>query len=234
MTREAAMEPEIAKRSKLRPAAKVAGEKLLEGVLGFGQAMQALEVDMTAIIGLREEYKARGLKLSSTAVYVKALEVALREHPEMNSRLEGGELVQYRDCNAGIAVDTPKGLYVVVLREVQNKPLDAINEGVAELLERTRNGKLTLDDFKGGTFTISNMAMLDVDFFTSLVNNFETAIYGFGRTQKKPVVDENDQIVIRPMSYVMININHTATTGVPANKMLKTLAGILENPGKFF
>lgn len=228
------MELEIAKRTKLRGAAKFAGEKLLEGALGFGQAMQALEVDMTAIGELREEYKGRGLKLSSTAVYVKAVAMAMREHPEMNSRLEGEELVQYKNCNAGIAVDTPKGLYVVVLRDVQDKSLDAVNEGVGELLERTRAGKLTLDDFKGGTFTVSNMAMLDVDFFTSLVNNFETAIYGFGRVKKRPVVVEDDRIVVKPMSYVMININHTATTGVPANRMLKTLADILENPGKFF
>lgn len=221
-------------RTKLKGIPKIAADRLLESVLGFSQATQFLEVDMSEVEKLRAEYKERGQKLSSTAIFIKAIALAVAEYPHINSRLEGDIIIQYDDFNPGIAVDTPKGLLVLVLRAAQNKSLDQINEEVAELLDRVKNNKITMDDFQGGTMTISNMSMTNVDFFTSIVNNFETVIMGFGRTKKKVVVGENDEILIKPMSWIMVNINHTLTSGVPSNHFMNHIAKVLENPKKFF
>lgn len=221
-------------RTKLKGIQKVAAERLLESVLGFSQATQFLEVDMSEVEKLKAEYKNRGQKISSTAIFVKAMALAVAEYPHMNSRLEGDTIIQYDDFNPGIAVDTPKGLLVVVLRAAQNKTLDQINAELSELLERVRNNKLTLDDFKGSTMTISNMSMTNVDFFTSIVNNFETVIMGFGRTKKRVVVGENDEILIKPTSWIMANINHTLTSGVPSNYFMNHIATVLENPKRYF
>lgn len=216
-------------RTKLKGIPKVAAENLLESVQGFSQATQFLEVDMSEVEKLRAEYKKRGQKLSSTAIFIRAAALAVKEYPYMNSRLEGDTIIQYDDFNPGIAMDTPKGLLVIVLKAAQNKSLDQINEEVAELLCRARNNKLTLDDFQGGTMTINNMSMINVDFFTSIVNNFETVIMGFGRPKKRVVVGENDEILIKPMSWIMANINHTLTSGVPSNKFMNHIAMVLEN-----
>lgn len=220
-------------RIKLKGAVKIAGEKLRESTVSFGQATQFLQIDMTEIEALKKLYKDQGKKLSTTAIYTKAVAEAMREHPQMNARLEGDTVIRYEDVNPGIAVDTPKGLLVVVLPRVQGKSLDQINEELADLIDRTKNNRITMDDFRSGTVTISNMAMMNADFFTSIVNNFEAVIMGFARTRKCAVVDDDDNIVIRPMSYVMVNINHTITSGVPANLFLNTVARNLEHPKEY-
>ncbi len=222
------------KRTKLKGIPKVAADRLLESVLGFSQATQFLEVDMSEVEKLRAEYKNKGQKLSSTAIFIKAIALATLEYPKINSRLEGDTIIQYDDLNPGIAVDTPKGLLVLVLKAVQNKSLDQINNEVEELLERAKNNKLAVEDFQDGTMTISNMSMTNVDFFTSIVNNFETVIMGFGRTKKKVVVGDNDEILIRPMSWIMANINHSLTSGVPSNHFINHIAKVLENPRQYF
>lgn len=221
-------------RTQLKGIPKVAADRLLESVLGFSQAAQFLEVDMSEVEKLKAEYKNRGQKISSTAIFIKAMALAVAKYPHINSRLEGDTIVQYDDFNPGIAMDTPKGLLVLVLKAAQNKSLDQINAEVLELLDRARNNKITLDDFKGGTMTISNMSMTNVDFFTSIVNNFETVIMGFGRTKKRVVVGENDEILIRPMSWIMVNINHSLTSGVPSNHFINHIAMVLENPKQYF
>lgn len=222
------------KRTKLKGIPKVAADRLLESVLGFSQATQFLEVDMSEVEKLRAEYKNKGQKLSSTAIFIKAIALATLEYPKINSRLEGDTIIQYDDLNPGIAVDTPKGLLVLVLKAVQSKSLDQINNEVEELLERAKNNKLAVEDFQDGTMTISNMSMTNVDFFTSIVNNFETVIMGFGRTKKKVVVGDNDEILIRPMSWIMANINHSLTSGVPSNHFINHIAKVLENPRQYF
>lgn len=221
-------------RTKLKGIPKVAADHLLESVLGFSQATQFLEVDMSEVEKLKAEYKNRGQKISSTAIFIKAMALAVAEYPHINSRLEGDTIIQYDDFNPGIAVDTPSGLLVVVLKSAQDKSLDQINTEVSELLNRARNKKLTMDDFEGGTMTISNMSMTNVDFFTSIVNNFETVIMGFGRTKKRVVVGENDEILIKPMSWIMVNINHSLTSGVPSNLFINHIAMVLENPKLYF
>lgn len=221
-------------RTQLKGIPKVAADRLLEGVLGFSQATQFLEIDMSEVEKLKAEYKNREQKISSTAIFIKALALAVAEYPHINARLEGDTVIQYDDFNPGIAMDTPKGLLVLVLKAAQNKSLDQVNTEVTELLDRARNNKITMDDLTGGTMTISNMSMTNVDFFTSIVNNFETVIMGFGRTKKKVVVGENDEFQVRPMSWIMVNINHSLTSGVPSNLFLNHVAKVLENPKQYF
>lgn len=218
----------------IKGIAKIVGEKMLESTISFGQARQFLEVDMTEVEELKQSYINKGIKLIPTAIFAKAAAIAIEEFPEVNARLEGDSIIRYADVNTGIAVETPKGLLSVVLKEVQKKSLEQVNNELRNLLNKVKTNKLTLDDFSGSTITISSMTSLDADFFTSIVTNFEAEILSFAKTKKRVVVDEKDNIVIRPTCWVATNFNHSIISGVTSTKYLCAIGRILEHAGEHF
>lgn len=223
-------------RRKLTAVEKLIGANLRNSMNSFGQAMSSVEVNMDKLVEFKNSYKKRGIRMSYTSLFVKAVAYALKENPSINSRLEGenlDELVTYDSINVGIGIDTPKGLIVAVVKDTQDKTLDQISEEVNDLVDRARVNKLKLEDIQGSTVTISNMTSTEDVLFTSIVSNNESIIYGFGKIKKEVIVDENDQIKIAHIGRVMQNINHTATTGMPALKSTTAIKTALEDPEKY-
>jgi 2-oxoisovalerate dehydrogenase E2 component (dihydrolipoyl transacylase) len=213
---------------------KIVGDLMRESAVGFGQARQFLEVDMRQLEKVRAHYAEKGVKLMTTAILAKAAAVAMADFPEANARLEGENILRYEDVNPGIAVETSRGLISVVLKEVQKKDLIQVNEELRALIEKANTNKLTYDDIHGSTVTISSLSSIGVDFLTSIVTNFEAMIISFGKTKKRPVVDENDQIVARPTSWVTANFNHSIIGGSTSAGYLCRFGEILEKAEEYF
>jgi pyruvate dehydrogenase E2 component (dihydrolipoamide acetyltransferase) len=176
--------------------------------------------------GIEEE---TGKKLTFTHLFAKAVTVALKEFGEINSQLVEGKIVKIKDINLGIAVDVEEGLLVPVVKNAGEMDFTELVERISELMEKARNSKLSLDDITGGTFTISNLGILDVDVFTPLINPPEAAILGIGKMLKRAWV-VNDQIEIRPIATFSLTFDHRIVDGAFAARFLQKIKEILENP----
>jgi len=154
---------------------------------------------------------------------------ALREHPMVNSILEGDQIRLMDEVNIGLAVAVEEGLIVPVIREVDKKSIFEIAALRRELVEKARQGKLLTRETTGGTFTISNLGMFGVDTFAPVINPPESAILGIGRIVKKPVV-VNDQITIRSVMTLTLVFDHRVIDGAQAARFLQSINKILGNP----
>ncbi|MDH5481305.1 MAG: 2-oxo acid dehydrogenase subunit E2 [Candidatus Bathyarchaeota archaeon] len=167
------------------------------------------------------------LEVSYTAIIVKAVAKALLEHPILNSTLDGSEIKLFEDVNIGIAVATNYGLVVPVIKNADKKSLKEIETSIKELSEKARGGKLTKDEVAGGTFTITNLGMYGVDFFTPIINPPEGAILGVGRITQKPIIVdgkiEAELVMILSLSY-----DHRVVDGAPAAEFLRNVKGKIE------
>jgi len=192
------------------------------------------EVDVTEMIRfrdtLREEYKKdETLRISYNDIIILATSRALKHYPIMNSTLIGEEILLHDSVNMGIAVALPEGLIVPVLRDADKMGLLQIAGGARELARKARKGTLAVDEVTGGTFTISNISMYQVDGVTPILKPPETGILGVGRVKEKPAV-HNGEIAIRSMMYLNLTFDHQVVDGAPAAEFLQTLARYLENP----
>jgi pyruvate dehydrogenase E2 component (dihydrolipoamide acetyltransferase) len=191
------------------------------------------EVDMGEAARMRgqisaEWEKASKLKLTYTDIIVKAVAKALREYPRINSTLADGEIHERMDVNVGVAVAMGEGLIVPVIRNADKLPLAGISESLRALVERARTGSATSEDLSGGTFTVTNMGMMDVDVFTPIINLPECAILGVGRIADRAVVRDG-AIVIRPTMWLSLTFDHRIIDGAPAAQFLKRVKALLEN-----
>lgn len=193
------------------------------------------EVDMTEIVKLRanskEEAAKRDLKLTFLPFVIKALIPALKEFPYMNSSLDDAaqEIILKGDYNIGIAVDTPQGLMVPVVKNADSKNVWELAEEIAVLSERARNGKSQMEDLKGGTFTITNAGTIGGVFTTPVINHPEVAILGVNAIRKRPVVLD-DEIVIRDMMFLSISVDHRVVDGADAARFVNRLIYFLTDP----
>jgi pyruvate dehydrogenase E2 component (dihydrolipoamide acetyltransferase) len=168
------------------------------------------------------------LQISYTAILVKAVAKALLEHPIINSTLQGDQIRVYEDVNIGLAVATQNGLVVPIIHNADKKSLKEIDNSIQELTEKARQGKLTKENLTGGTFTISNLGMLEVEFFTPIINPPEAAILGVGKITQKPVaIDE--KIIVRPMMILSLSYDHRIIDGAPAAEFLRKAKTKIEN-----
>jgi pyruvate dehydrogenase E2 component (dihydrolipoamide acetyltransferase) len=172
---------------------------------------------------------------------VKAAAVALSEHPDVNARLVGAEIQRLAAVNIGVAVETKRGLLVPVVRRAERKSVLAIARESAALVQRTRAARNLPDDFAGGTFTITNLGMFEIDAFTPIINLPECAILGAGRIRKKPVVaggegaegdrdGTGDRVVVRPMLWLSLTFDHRLLDGAPAARFLQHIKRLIEDP----
>jgi pyruvate dehydrogenase E2 component (dihydrolipoamide acetyltransferase) len=173
--------------------------------------------------------KSQGIKPSYTDVIIMAVAKALKEHPLLNSRLEGEEIKIYEDINIGMAVALEDGLIVPVIKNADKKSLIEIALLTKDLAERARSGKLSMDETINGTFTVTNLGMYGVEFFTPIINPPETAILGVGTIKQKPVID-NGKISFKDFMYLCLSFDHRVIDGAEAAKFLQTLKRLLENP----
>lgn len=193
------------------------------------------EVDMTEIVKLRkgaaEEAQKRGVKLTFLPFILKPLVTVLKEFPYLNSSLddEAQEIVLKGDYNIGIATDTPNGLVVPVVKDVDRKNIWELAAEVAELGEKARTGKLTPDDLRGGTFTVTNAGSIGGVFTAPVINHPEVAILGVNSIRKRPMV-VNDEIVIRDMMYFSMSVDHRVVDGADAARFMNRLVYFLQEP----
>jgi len=193
-----------------------------------------VEVDVTELVRfrdtVRDAYRSdESVKVSYNDIIILAVSRALKRHPVMNSTLVGEEIFLHETVNMGIAVALAEGLIVPVLRNADRMGLLEIARGGRELARKAREGTLTVDEVTGGTFTITNMSMFQVEGVTPILRPPETGILGVGRIKEKPAVF-NGQIAIRSMMFLSLTFDHQVVDGAPANQFLGTVAAYLENP----
>jgi pyruvate dehydrogenase E2 component (dihydrolipoamide acetyltransferase) len=167
-----------------------------------------------------------------TAFLVKACAWALAAYPAANSSFDApGARVEWADVNVGVAVATDNGLLVPVIHGADRLGLIEIAARLADITARARAGKLRLEDIQGGTFTVSNLGMLGIDRFTAILNPPQAAILAVGRVAKRPVIDENEQVVVRALSSLTLTADHRVLDGAGAAQFLALIKKVLEHPG---
>ncbi|WP_257477678.1 2-oxoglutarate dehydrogenase, E2 component, dihydrolipoamide succinyltransferase [Acidipropionibacterium jensenii] len=224
------------KMSRLR---KVIASRMVESLHVSAQLTATVEVDMTAISRLRAAQKAafkarEGVGLSYLPFITKAVVEALKQNPKFNARIdtEAGTVSYGASENVGIAVDTPRGLLVPVIKDAGNLNIAGLAHHIADLAARTRDNKVTPDELSGGTFTITNYGSAGALFDTPIVNQPEVAILGTGALVKRPVVVTNefgeDTIAIRDMMYISLSYDHRLIDGAVAARFLTGVRNRLE------
>jgi len=192
------------------------------------------EVDMSNIMEIRSReqegfVKRNGVKLGFMSFFVKAAVAALKEYPEVNSIIDGEEIVTYLTQDICIAVSTEKGLMVPVMRGCDEKNFGQIETEIGAYAKRAREGSLSIDDMKGGSFTITNGGVFGSMLSTPILNPPQSAILGMHTIVKRPVVIK-DQIVIRPIMYLALSYDHRVVDGREAIQFLVHMKGSLEEP----
>ena len=192
------------------------------------------EVDMTEVMALRNEYKdlflkKHGVKLGFMSFFVKACCHALQEVPAVNAEIDGTELVYKHYCHIGVAVGTPQGLVVPVVRDADQMGFAAIEQEIANLGEKARDGKLTMADMQGGTFTISNGGVYGSLMSAPILNPPQSGILGMHKIQQRPMV-MGGEIVARPMMYLALSYDHRIIDGKEAVTFLVRVKEALEDP----
>ena len=222
---------ERVKMSKLRQ--KIA-ERLKESQNTAAILTTFNEVDMSAIMAIRGDYKEifekkHGVKLGFMSFFVKACIIALKEIPAVNAEIEGTDIIYKNFYDIGVAVGSPQGLVVPVLRDADKLNLAQIEKGIAELGTKARDGKLTLPDLAGATFTISNGGVYGSLMSTPIINPPQSGILGMHKIQDRPMV-VNGEIKIRPMMYLALSYDHRIIDGKEAVTFLVRIKELLEDP----
>ncbi|MEC7857906.1 MAG: 2-oxoglutarate dehydrogenase complex dihydrolipoyllysine-residue succinyltransferase [Bacteroidota bacterium] len=194
------------------------------------------EVDMSSIMELRSKYKESfkekyGVNLGFMSFFTKACCIALKEWPAVNAMIDGDEIVYNENCNISIAVSTPKGLVVPVIRKAETMGFDNIENEVIRLATKARDGKLSIDEMQGGTFTITNGGIFGSMLSTPIINSPQSAILGMHNIVKRGVVI-NDELVIRPIMFVALSYDHRIIDGRESVSFLVRVKELLEDPSR--
>ncbi|NGM88815.1 2-oxoglutarate dehydrogenase complex dihydrolipoyllysine-residue succinyltransferase [Parapusillimonas sp. SGNA-6] len=217
--------------SRLR--ARVA-ERLLQSQAENAILTTFNEVNMQAVMDLRKKYKDQfekehGVKLGFTSFFVKAAVAALKKYPVVNASVDGKDIIYHGYFDIGIAVGSPRGLVVPILRNADQLSIAEIEKQIADFGNRARDGKLTLEELTGGTFSISNGGVFGSMLSTPIINPPQSAILGIHATKERPVV-ENGQIVIRPINFLALSYDHRIIDGREAVLALVAMKEALEDP----
>ncbi len=194
------------------------------------------EVDLTAVMDIRQKYKDRfkekhGVGLGFMSFFTKAVIEGLKRFPGVNSEWRDSQIVYKDYYDIGVAVSTDKGLVVPVIRNAENLTLSGIEKEIVRLANKARDGKLSLEEMSGGTFTITNGGVFGSMLSTPIINSPQTAILGMHTIQKRPVA-LGDQVVVRPMMYLAVSYDHRVIDGREAVQFLVTVKECLEDPSR--
>ena len=221
-------------KKPVSPLREVIGRRMLESWNSVARVTQFDEADFTGLNDLRKKfgaaYEAKGVKLTLTPLILKAVAATLKEHPMFNSSLDeaANEIILKEYIHIGIAVDTDQGLMVPVIRDVDKKSILDLAKEVEQLAAKARDRKISLEEMKGGTFTISNQGAIGGGHFTPIVNKPEVAILGLGRGAMKPVV-RGDKIEARMMTPLALSYDHRIIDGGAAARFMVDLVKSLES-----
>lgn len=209
-------------------------ERLLQSQATTATLTTFNEVNMQAIVDLRARYKEtfekdHGVKLGITSFFVKAAVAALKKFPIINASVDGNDIIYHGYYDIGIAVASPRGLVVPIIRDADQLSLAEIEKQIADFSKRAQDGKLTIEELTGGTFSITNGGIFGSMLSTPIINPPQSAILGIHATKQRPVV-ENNQIVIRPMNYLALSYDHRIIDGREAVLSLVAIKEALEYP----
>ncbi len=223
-------------RKKMSSLRRKVSERLVQVKNETAMLTTFNEVDMSAVMDLRKKYQKKfvdkhGIKLGFMSFFTKAAAVALESFPEVNAMIDGQEIVHFNYADIGIAVQTPKGLMVPVIRDADQKPLAKLEQEIAETATRARDGKISLDELQGGTFSITNGGVFGSMLSTPIINPPQAAILGMHNIQERPVAI-NGQVVVRPMMYLALSYDHRLIDGKTSVSFLKTIKELIEEPVK--
>lgn len=234
----APVRPESASREEKRQRMSSLRRKLAERLVAVKNETAMLttfnECDMSEVIRLRKKYQAvftdrHGVKLGFMSFFVKAVTEAVRVFPNVNSRIDGEDMVTPDYCDIGIAVQTDKGLMVPVIRNAESMSLASIEAAILDLADKARAARISLEDLKGGTFTITNGGVFGSMLSTPLINPPQSAILGMHNIQERPVAVDG-QAVIRPMMYLALSYDHRLIDGKESVSFLVRVKELIENP----
>lgn len=219
------------KMSNLR---KTISRRLVEAKNTTAMLTTFNEVDMSSIMEIRKLYKDKfkeihGVGLGFMSFFAKACATALAEWPTVNAYIDGDQLVYHDYADISIAVSTPRGLTVPVMRNVESMSMADVERAVVELAGKARDSKLTADDLTGGTFTITNGGVFGSLMSTPIINIPQSAILGMHKIQERPMV-ENGQVVVKPMMYLALSYDHRIIDGRESVSFLVRVKELLENP----
>ncbi len=233
--RRAPAAPETPPAARVIPFAgmrRAIAERMTESLRTMAQVTITTEADVTGLVEYVDRLKTRA-DVSYTAVLVKAVAAALKQHPLLNSTLVGDEIRLLGEINIGVGVALDEGLIVPVVRNADRLSLAEVDRELKRLAAAARAGTLTVDEVTGSTFTISNLGMFGVDAFTPIINPPEVVILGVGRIVEKPAVYRG-QVAVRSLMTLSLTFDHRVVDGAPAAAFLQTLAGMLAQPALIF
>jgi 2-oxoglutarate dehydrogenase E2 component (dihydrolipoamide succinyltransferase) len=192
------------------------------------------DCDMSAVIAAREAYKdtfakKHGIKLGFISFFAKAACLALKDVPSVNAQIEGDEIVYHDFVDISVAVSAPNGLVVPVVRNADALSFAEIEQAIAAFGQKAKDGTLTMDDMRGGTFTISNGGVFGSLMSTPIINPPQSAVLGLHRIEDRPVA-VNGEVVIRPMMYLALSYDHRLIDGREAVTALKIIKEAIEDP----
>ena len=221
-------------REKMSTRRKRIAENLLQSQHSTAHLTTFNEVDMTAVNGLRERMKEKvekdhGVKLTFMPFFVKAACMALESYPVVNSQIDGDTIVYKHYVNMGIAVASDAGLVVPNVKDAHAKGVVAVSRDISAVAKRARDGKLTMDDLTGGTFTITNGGVFGSLVSTPIINYPQVGILGLHKTQDRPVAI-NGSVEIRPMMYIALSYDHRIVDGQQAVLFLVRIKELMEDP----
>jgi pyruvate dehydrogenase E2 component (dihydrolipoamide acetyltransferase) len=227
-------EVDVLERVPLKGVRKIIADRMATSVHTTARVALMMEIDATEFVDMRERLKARvteewGFAPGYNDLLAKIVATALRKFPYMNARLTEDAIEYLTAVNMGMAVDTERGLLVPVIRDADKKSLRQFGAEFRELVERARDGRALPDDLTGGTLTITNMGMYDIDAFTPVINLPEAAILGVGRITPKPVVRDGE-VVVRHMLTLSLVFDHRLVDGAPAARFLQYIKSLIEEP----
>lgn len=228
--------PTDQKRTKMSSLRKTIARKLVEVKNQTAMLTTFNEVDMSTVMEIRQKeqedfVKKYGVKLGFMSFFVKACESALKAYPQVNAYIDGDEIVNFASADISVAVSTEKGLMVPVIRNVGNLSFAQIEQEIVNLSKKGRDGKLSISELQGGTFTITNGGVFGSLLSTPILNPPQSAILGMHTIQKRPVV-VGDQIVIKPMMYLALSYDHRIIDGKEAVGFLVHVKQAIEDPNR--
>jgi 2-oxoglutarate dehydrogenase E2 component (dihydrolipoamide succinyltransferase) len=222
------------RKEKMSPLRKTIARRLVEAKNTTAMLTTFNEADMSSIMGIRNKYKEKfkeihGVGLGFMSFFAKACCIALQEWPAVNAQVDGDYLVYHDYCDISIAVSTPRGLTVPVIRNVESLGMAEIEKKVIEVANKAKDNKLSLEELQGGTFTITNGGVFGSLMSTPIINLPQSAILGMHKIQERPVVI-NGQIAVKPMMYLALSYDHRVIDGRESVGFLVRVKELLENP----
>lgn len=219
---------------KMTPLRKTIAKRLVQSQQTAALLTTFNEIDMKPLMDLRKKYKdefyeTHGTGLGFMSFFTKAAVRALQEYPVINASVDGENIVYHHYCDVGIAVSTPKGLIVPILRNAEQMTFSEIEAQIKDYAKRGREGRITMDEITGGTFTISNGGVFGSMLSTPIVNPPQSGILGMHNIVERPVV-KNGEIVIRPVMYVALSYDHRIIDGSESVRFLVKIKQLIEEP----